>query len=104
MTGSTQTVGGKNERMITITLARFRRKPTKEWVAQVSKHFEEMAKDKEGPKVLGEYWTLGRYDVVLIMEGKDEKEAMRGLLPWVDTYSTETLVALSREEAVKLVE
>jgi uncharacterized protein with GYD domain len=90
--------------MITITLARFRRKPTKEWVAQSSKHFEQMAKAKEGPKLLGMYWTLGRYDVVLIMEGKDEKEAMRGLLPWGDTLSTETLVAVSREEAVKLVE
>jgi uncharacterized protein with GYD domain len=88
--------------MITITLARFKRKPTKESVAQLSKHFEEMA--KEGPKILGMYWTLGRYDVVLIMEGKDEKEAMRGLLPWGDTFSTETLVAVRREEAVKLVE
>ena len=90
--------------MITITLARFRRKVTKEWVAESSKHFEEMAKAKEGPKLLGMYWTLGRYDVVLIMEGKDEKEAMRGLLEWGDTLSTETLVAVSREEARKLVE
>ena len=90
--------------MITITLARFRRKPTKEWVAQLSKHFEQMAKAKEGPKVLGMYWTLGRYDTVLIMEGKDEKEAMRGLLQWGDMFSTETLVALRREEAIKLVE
>jgi uncharacterized protein with GYD domain len=104
MTGSTQALGGKNERMITISLCRFKRKPTKESVAQTSKHFEQMAKDKEGPKVLGMYWTLGRYDVVLIMEGKDEKEAMRGLLPWADTYSTETLVALRREEAIKLLE
>lgn len=90
--------------MITITLGRFKRKPTKESVAQLSKHFEEMAKEKGGPKILGMYWTLGRYDVVLIMEGKDEKEAMRGLLEWGDTYSTETLVALRREEAVKLLE
>jgi uncharacterized protein with GYD domain len=90
--------------MITITLSRFRRKPTKEWVAQLSKHFEQMAKDREGPKVLGMYWTLGRYDTVLIMEGKDEKEAMRGLLAWGDMLSTETLVAVSREEAVKLLE
>jgi uncharacterized protein with GYD domain len=102
MTRSTQTVGGKNERMITITLARFKRKPTKESLAQTSKAFEQMA--KEGTKILGNYWTLGRYDVVLIIEGKDEKEAMRGLLQWGDMFSTETLVALPREEAIKLVE
>ena len=102
MTGSTQTVGGKNERMITITLARFKRKPTKESEAQLSKAFEQMA--KEGTKILGAYWTLGRYDVVLIIEGKDEKEAMRGLLPWADMFSMETLVALPREEAIKLLE
>ena len=88
--------------MITVTLARFKRKPTKESVAQMSKGFEQMT--KEGTKILGAYWTLGRYDVVLIIEGKNEKEAMRGLLPWGDTLSTETLVAVSREEAVKLVE
>ena len=90
--------------MITITLCRFRRKPTKESVAQMSKHFEEMAKEKEGPKVLGMYWTLGRYDTVLIMEGRDEKQAMRGLLQSADMFSTETLVALRREEAIKLLE
>jgi uncharacterized protein with GYD domain len=56
------------------------------------------------PKVLGMYWTLGRYDTVLIMEGKDEKEAMKGLLPWGDMLSTETLVAVRREEAAKLLE
>lgn len=88
--------------MIFITLGRWKRKPTKESVAESSKLVEQMV--KEGGKVLGMYWTLGRYDVVLIMEGKDEKEAMRGLLPWGDTLSTETLVAVSREEAVKLVE
>jgi len=88
--------------MLFITLAKWRRKPTKETVAQSGKLVEQMV--KEGGKVLGMYWTLGRYDAVLIVEGKDEKTAMKALLRWGDLVSTETLVALPREEAVKLLE
>jgi len=88
--------------MIFITLARWKRKPTKDSVAQSSKLFEQMV--KEGGKVLGMYWTLGRYDAVMITEGKDEKAAMKALLRWGDLVSTETLVAVPREEALKLIE
>ena len=86
--------------MIFITLAKFRSKPTKEMMAQSQKLFEQMA--KEGGKVVGMYWTLGRYDAVFITEGQDEKAAMKSLIRWGDIVSTETLVAVSREEALKL--
>jgi len=88
--------------MIFITLARFKGKPTKDIVAQSSKILEQYV--KEGAKILGMYWTLGRYDGVLITEAKDEKAAMKALLRWGDIVSTETLVAVPSEEAVKLVE
>jgi uncharacterized protein with GYD domain len=88
--------------MIFITLAKFRKKPTKEWIAQASKLYEQMV--KEGGKIIGYYWTLGRYDGVLIGEAKDEKTAMRAALRWGEMLSTETLVAIPREEAIKLVE
>jgi len=88
--------------MIFITLAKWRKKPTKEMVAQSGKLFDQMV--KEGSKIIGRYWTLGRYDAVVITEGKDEKTAMKSLLRWGDIVSTETLVAVTREEAVKLVE
>ena len=88
--------------MIFITLARFRKKPTKETVAQTSKLFEQMA--KEGNKILGQYWTLGKYDAVVIIEGKDEKSAMKALVRFGDIVSTETFVAVTREEALKLLE
>ena len=71
-------------------------------MAQSQKLFEQMA--KEGGKVVGMYWTLGRYDTVVVTEGKDEKAAMKSLLRWGDIISTETLVAVSREEALKLLE
>jgi uncharacterized protein with GYD domain len=91
-----------HDEMIFITLAKWRRKPTKEMVAQSTKLFEQMV--KEGSKIIGQYWTLGRYDAVVITEGKDEKTAMKSLLRFGDVVSTETLVALTREEAIKLIE
>lgn len=88
--------------MIFITLSKFKKKPTKESMAESQKLFDKVV--KEGGKILGMYWTLGRYDTVCIIEGKDEKAAMKGLLRWGDISSTETLVALPREEALKLLE
>ena len=88
--------------MIFICLSKFRAKPTKQSVAQSSKLFEQAV--KEGAKIIGLYWTLGRYDSVLILEAPDEKAAMRAAMRWGDTLSTETLVAVPREEALKLVE
>ena len=88
--------------MIFISLSRFRRKPTKDTIAQTMKLHEQMT--KEGAKILGIYWTLGRYDTVAIIEGPDEKTAMRSLLRYSDILSTETLVAVPAEEARKLIE
>jgi uncharacterized protein with GYD domain len=89
--------------MIFITLGRFRKKPTKAMLAESSKLMEQSAKEKGG-KVLGFYWTLGRYDTVLITKEKDEKAAMKTAIRFGDLISQETLVAVPREEAIKLVE
>jgi uncharacterized protein with GYD domain len=91
-----------DDRMIFITLARWKKKPTKESLAESAKLFEKL--EKEGAKILGMYWTLGRYDAVVITEGKDEKAAMQSLVRWGDLVSTETLVAVKDEEAHKLIE
>jgi len=88
--------------MIFITLAKWRKKPTKQTTAEGAKLVEQMV--KEGAKILGWYWTLGRYDIVMITEGRDEKSAMKYLIGFGDLISTETLVAVKREEAVKLLE
>jgi len=90
------------DRVIFITLCRFRKKPTKESAAEASKLIERSV--EEGSKILGVYWTLGRYDAVVISERPDEKAAMKALLRSADKMSTETLVALPREEALKLLE
>ena len=49
------------------------------------------------------YWTLGRYDAVSIMEAPSEKDVMKILLPWQDIVATETMVAVPRNEAIKLL-
>jgi len=87
--------------MLFISLHRFRMKPTKESLAESSR-VGEVAK-KEGVKLLGVYWTLGRYDSVAVWEAKDERTMMKALLRWGDMLSTETLVMVPREEALKLL-
>jgi uncharacterized protein with GYD domain len=89
--------------MIFITLGRFRKKPTKEMIAENTKLVEKWAKET-GAKFLGFYWTLGRYDVVGVTDVKDEKTALKVLIQCSDIMSQETLVAVPREEAIKLVE
>jgi uncharacterized protein with GYD domain len=88
--------------MIFITLWKFRQKATKEMLAASVKLAEELP--KEGINITGNYWTLGKCDLVTIAEAEDEKTFMKALLRYGDIFSTETLVALSREDAIKLVQ
>jgi uncharacterized protein with GYD domain len=89
--------------LIFISLSKVKRSPTKEAIAQASKFGEEMM--KRGIKVLGNYWTLGRFDGVFIFEAPTEKDAMKFAVEAAKLgfSTTETLVAIPREEAIKLV-
>ena len=88
--------------MIFITLWRFRQKATKEMLAESVKLAEQLP--QEGIAIKCNYWTLGKCDLVTIAEAEDEKTFMKALLRYGDIFSTETLVALSREDAIKLVQ
>ena len=88
--------------MIFISLGHWKQRPTKTVVAQTIKFREAIT--KEGVKFLATYWTLGKYDTVNIFEAKDEKAAMKALMAGSELMKTETLVAVTREEALKLVE
>ncbi len=90
--------------MITISLVKFLGKPTKQGVALGS----EIAKEqqKQGVKILGWYWTLGRYDAVVIAEGPDKgavQRTMQASMKLADVAQIETLIGLKREEAIKLL-
>jgi uncharacterized protein with GYD domain len=88
--------------MIFISLNKRREKFGKEDIAKVNELAKTLAKD--GVKVLANYWTLGRYDAVWIYEAPNEKAMMKAQLRVGDIVATETLVAVPRAEAVKLVE
>lgn len=87
--------------MIFILLVKNRVKPTKEMIAKVDKMKAKMS--KEGIKVISHYWTLGRYDDVVIVEAPNEKAIMKVGIAVSDISATETLVAIPREQAIKLL-
>ena len=86
--------------MYFIVLSKFRRGASKEATSKTDK----IIKDKpQGVKVLQAYWTLGRYDSVFIIEAPNEKAAMSVLLGFGDSLATETLIAIPRDQALKLI-
>jgi uncharacterized protein with GYD domain len=85
--------------MIFVSLNRFRGKATKEDIERTNKVLASEPK----VKVLAFYWTFGRYDSILILEAPNEKTVMKILLQVGDYVATETMVAIPREEAIKLV-
>jgi len=87
--------------LIFINLGRFRKKPEKESAGDTAKMVADFK--KKGIKVLSWYWTLGRYDTVFIFEAASEKEAMKVSTDIAEWVSTETLVAIPRQEAVNLL-
>jgi uncharacterized protein with GYD domain len=87
--------------LIFISFGRLKKKPTKETSSGVTKMLEDFK--KHGIKVLGFYWTLGRYDSVMIFEAANEKVAMQMSIEASDMVATETMVAVTREEAMKLL-
>ena len=58
---------------------------------------------KQGINVLNWYWTLGRYDTVVVFEAANEKEALKFSLGVAEFVATETLVAIPRQVAIELL-
>jgi uncharacterized protein with GYD domain len=85
--------------MIFVSLNRFRGKATKEDIERTNKVLASEPK----VKVLAFYWTFGRYDSILILEAPNEKTVMKILMQVGDYVATETMVAIPREEAIKLL-
>jgi uncharacterized protein with GYD domain len=86
--------------MYFILLVKFKKKPTKEMIADNLKRME--SETKEGIKFLNNFWTLGRYDAVLVCEAPNEKIVMKASVQRSELYNIETLVAVPAEEARKL--
>lgn len=87
--------------MIFIMLGKDKKTTTKQSAAGTTKMLGEL--EKKGIKILGFYWTLGRYDDVVIFEAPTEKDAMKLAFDVKEIANTETLVAIPREEGLKLL-
>ena len=88
--------------LIFIMLVKDRKTPSKQSTDRITKMLGELK--KKGIKILGFYWTLGRYDDVIIFEAPTEKDAMKLAFDHAkENVTTETLVAIPREEGLKLL-
>jgi uncharacterized protein with GYD domain len=85
--------------MIFVIMNKFRGKATKEDIERSNKVLASEPK----VKVLAFYWTFGRFDSVMIVEAPNEKTVMKMLVQVGDYVATETMVAVPREEAIKLL-
>ena len=56
-----------------------------------------------GIKYQSVFFTLGQYDLVIIFEAPDEKEAMKLAVPWAEFCETQTMTAVPYKEALQLL-
>lgn len=84
-----------------ITLVRFKRK-----AEAVAEFGNELLKNlSPNVKVREIFWTLGEYDSVWIIDAPSEKEIFQMFLHGggLEYINTQTLVAMKRDEALKLL-
>jgi len=85
--------------MLFVTLIKFKKR-AKEVVEAGDRILQNLP---AGVKIIGSYWTLGRFDSVWIFEAPSEKEAMKLGLDIGEVAQSQTLTALPRDEAIKLL-
>ena len=89
-----------------IVLYRFTREGRKN-VKETVKRAEEVRKQNEarGFKVLGHYWTQGRYDLVAVVDAPSEEAMVAGLFNIAEAgnVSSETLRAFTSEEMRRIL-
>ena len=88
--------------MLFVTLIKLRKKLSKADIERVEKGMKES--EKIGAKTIGMYFTLGRYDMVMVSDCPDEKVHMNIAMQYGDLAISESMVAVPAEEATKLIE
>ena len=83
-----------------ITLIKLRKAPNAQDAEAMNKMMMDAAQ-KMGVKIHQGFMTLGAYDAVWITEAPDISGPMRMSMMGADSASSETLVAVSYEEAMK---
>lgn len=87
--------------MIFVNLGKFRKTPDKKEIGDTAKIMADWK--AKGINILNWYWTLGRFDTVVVFEAESEKEAMKLSIEISEWVTTETLVAIPRQEAIELI-
>jgi uncharacterized protein with GYD domain len=82
--------------MLFIALVRFKTKLSKDVVARNMKDIEEDTKGQITYR--GIWWTLGKYDSMVMFEAPDEKAAINMVLKRADRMEIEMLVAVPADE------
>ena len=85
--------------MFFIVLAKMRGEMTPEFREMNQKA---MKNPPPGIKIHNVFWTLGKYDFVIVYEAPSEKDAIRMGTAWAKFVETQTLAAVPEEEAAKL--
>ena len=86
--------------MFFIALIKFKKKASD--VVEIGKKV--MQNLPEGVKIISTYCTLGEYDAVWIYEAPNEKVAIKLGIEAGEVMQTQTLVAITRDEAMKMLE
>jgi len=84
--------------MLFVSLIKFRRKLTTSDVNRT----DQIIRENPSVKVREMLWTFGRYDGILIAEAPDQETYLKFVLQFSDYLSTETLVAIPRDQALKI--
>jgi len=87
--------------LIFVNLGKFRKTPDKKEIGDTAKIMSDWK--AKGINVLSWYWTLGRFDTVVVFEAASEKEAMKLSIDISEWVTTETLVAIPRKDAIDLL-
>jgi len=86
--------------MFFIALIKFKKKARD--VVEIGKKV--MQNLPEGVRIISTYWILGEYDAVWIYEAPNEKVAVKLGIEAGEAMQTQTLVAITRDEAINLLE
>ncbi|HSF28555.1 MAG TPA: GYD domain-containing protein [Nitrosopumilaceae archaeon] len=87
--------------MIAIILVKFKKSAN-----EVAKYGSRVLKNvPKYIKIKASYWTMGRYDAVWIVEAPNEEKLFEWFLKAgrIDIAKTETMIALTREKAMKML-
>ncbi|HSB57604.1 MAG TPA: GYD domain-containing protein [Nitrosopumilaceae archaeon] len=87
--------------MIAIVLVKFKKS-----AKEVSEYGNKVMKTvPKNIKIKAAYWTMGRYDAVWIIEAPTEEKIFEWFLKVgrIDIAKTETMIALTREKAMKML-